>query len=700
MARSPARKGKRTWQRGGCSRITRGKANVSPKAKNGEEVQPTEKSEKVDIAKEQEEEPLCHEERFTTPPTSPHVEGATSQPRRSPRKHTLPEMGTPSSLNIRPRKRLVGSRGCGVETEDVAKGEAQEVFEDLPKQEEAASIQDPKVYLEIELPDGRLARQCRASADCPKRSAFIFKRLRMMSHLKTFHGITVEIEKRPGGRPLHKEAERRANLMPNPEVKAWHKAALKRFGDKDRKFRQNCKRYQRITRIRAHQVWKDLGNQYKHMSEAAFIEEFVAGKMRDYMAVKALRLAKIQKRIDEGYNTHKRMHDIPPWLEAALEDTDNEDPFQYAPEGEDDNENYEDKREEGPELAETLSNIKLDEDPTLLATPTKKKLPIQRGKTQEKAIEIGSPDDASLSALLFYVGNKQLTIEKIGHEISLATPTRSNRALYRFSSHVPMSLNSLRFGLRVDIDDQALRFILSNKASTRTMNLFAMWMEYTLGSDVLMQVMLVDSMWYPVVDATLAKQDSMRVLHNFFGERDFGECVLTFFPINYMWEHWTCCVMYLATHAKIARLRWRKNHILYYDPLGCTTMMDIVPVLHSAMEAMAQGVKAHDVQHALLEPATKFELKVLKGPIQPNAIDCGFYVMAAIRYIIRSCLQEKSKSWLSTICIWILISFLISFNPLVFVDVVQVKKTWFIHNDVLALRQSLHSWCLDIVGEE
>ncbi|KAI5080099.1 hypothetical protein GOP47_0005578 [Adiantum capillus-veneris] len=103
-------------------------------------------------------------------------------------------------------------------------------------------------------------------------------------------------------------------------------------------------------------------------------------------------------------------------------------------------------------------------------------------------------------------------------------------------------------------------------------------------------------------------------------------------------------------------------------------MMDIVPVLHSAMEAMAQGVKAHDVQHALLEPATKFEFKVLKGPIQPNAIDCGFYVMAAIRYIIQSCLQEKSKSW--------------------------VKKTWFIHDDVLALRQSLHSWCLDIVGGE
>ncbi|KAI5054555.1 hypothetical protein GOP47_0030521 [Adiantum capillus-veneris] len=410
------------------------------------------------------------------------------------------------------------------------------------------------------------------------------------------------------------------------------------------------------------------------MSKAAFIEEFVAGKMRDYMAVKALRLAKIQKRIDEGYNTHKRMHDIPPWLEAALEDTDNEDPFQYAPEGEDDNENYEDKREEGPELAETLSNLKLDEDVSYIAcNSNKEKASDSRGKTQEKAIEIGSPDDASLSALLFYVSNNQLTVEKIGHEISPATPTRSNRALYRFSSHVPMSLNSLRFGLRVDIDDQALCFILSNKASTRTMNLFAMWMEYTLGSDVLMQVMLVDSMWYSVVDATLGKQDSMRVLHNFFGERDFGECVLTFFPIIYR-EHWTCCVMYLATHAKTAGLRRRKNHILYYDPLGWMTMMDIVAVLHSAMEAMAQGVKAHDVQHALLEPATKFELKVLKGPIQPNAIDCGFYVMAAIRYIIQSCLQEKSKSW--------------------------VKKTWFIHDDVLALRQSLHSWCLDIVGGE
>ncbi|KAI5068933.1 hypothetical protein GOP47_0015234 [Adiantum capillus-veneris] len=181
------------------------KGQCFTKGKEWEEVQHAKKFENVDIAKEQEEGPLCHEESFTTPPTYPH--------------------------------KLVGSREYGVEAkqvaEDAAKGEAHEVFEDLAKQEEAVGIQDLKVYLEIELVDGRLAHQCRASADCPKRSAFIFKRLRMMSHLKTFHGITVEIAKRHGGHPLHKEAKRRANLMPNLEVKSWHKAALKRFGNKD-----------------------------------------------------------------------------------------------------------------------------------------------------------------------------------------------------------------------------------------------------------------------------------------------------------------------------------------------------------------------------------------------------------------------------------------------------------------------------------
>ncbi|MCO5592982.1 hypothetical protein L7F22_046986 [Adiantum nelumboides] len=347
--------------------------------KSGEGVQHAKKLEKVDIAQDQEERPLCHEETFNTPPTSPNAEVATPQVRRSLRKHTLPLMSTPSRWHIRPQKKQVWSRECGIEAkqveEDVAKGKAQEAYEDLAKQEEVANIQASKLYLEVELPDGRLARQCLASEDCPKHFAYIFKRLRMMSHLKTCHGIIVKIEKRPGGRPLHKEAERRENLLPNSEVKAWHNAAIKRFADKDRKFRQNYKRYQYIMRMRAYQSWKDLGKQYKHM------------------------------------------------------------------------------------------------------------------------------------------------------------------------------------------------------------------------------------------------------------------------------EHWTCYVMYLATHAKIAGLRERKNHLLYYNPLGCTTMMDIVPILHSAMQAMAQGVKAHDVQHALLEPATKFELKVLKGPIQPNGIDCGFYVMVVIRYIIRSCLQEKSKSW-------------------------------------------------------
>ncbi|KAI5061254.1 hypothetical protein GOP47_0023759 [Adiantum capillus-veneris] len=422
--------------------------------------------------------------------------------------------------------------------------------------------------------------------------------------------------------------------------------------------------------IRALQVWKELGGQYKEMDQASFVEEYISGRMKQYMADKDRRLGQIQKRIEEGYDAHKRVHDIPPWLETALDDIDTEDPFQFAPKGEEDHDKSVEKTFEAintrGDISESLGNLNLDED-HVHTSPSKNKLPIRRGKTSNEPIDVGSPDDCSYMALEFYASYEHLRLEKTGNEICPLSPTRSNRALYRFSSHIPIRLSSIQFGIHVDMDDEVLRFILLNEASTKTMNLFTMWMEHTIAPpNVLNQVMFVDSMWVPVVEASLGKHDGIHVMQNFFGEKDISHCVLTNFSIVIR-KHWTLCVMYLSTHMKITSLRGRKHHLLFYDSLGCSAPMDVIPFLHMAMEALGHGASNPIVKHALLEPCSEFEIKL-------NGIDCGFYVMAAIRYIISSCLGEKSKGW--------------------------VRKKWFNHDDILMLRKNLHEWCLEVVAKD
>ncbi|KAI5065807.1 hypothetical protein GOP47_0018431 [Adiantum capillus-veneris] len=194
---------------------------------------------------------LSQEESFNSPSISPGQKLPTSSVRRIPRlvMHNPP---TPPSLINHPRKKMASSSVDNASYIEELSDDFNGIEEKAQaKKEEAKNIDPCKFYVEIELPDGRLAHQCHASEDCPSRLAFLFKRLRMMTHLKESHGIDIEIPKRPGGRPLHKEVERRANLLPNLEVKAWKKAAMKRFTDKDWKFKQNCKRYQRLMCIRA-----------------------------------------------------------------------------------------------------------------------------------------------------------------------------------------------------------------------------------------------------------------------------------------------------------------------------------------------------------------------------------------------------------------------------------------------------------------
>ncbi len=163
----------------------------------------------------------------------------------------------------------------------------------------------PLPYVEVFLPDGRLARQCSASDECPKRFHFELKRWRMEQHLKREHGLEVHIPLQKVGRPSKAELNSKAKA-PQARVDSaqWHKLAKKRFEDKDRKFAMNVKKAERLHRLRAVDKWEKLKPEFRTMPKEAFVERIVKERMTAYLASSEERLARIQKRINEGYESH------------------------------------------------------------------------------------------------------------------------------------------------------------------------------------------------------------------------------------------------------------------------------------------------------------------------------------------------------------------------------------------------------------
>lgn len=193
---------------------------------------------KQPLKEQQQEEPVTprHAPCPSAPRKSPHLEG----------KSAGLHVKTPESVNPRPPKKKLLERL--VEGSDDPTYEP-EVEEDESEEGKEDNVDEPATsnlpYVEVNLPDGRVARQCRASKTCPKRWAFIVKRTRMIDHLRT-HGLDIDIPCRQQGRPPASETRTRMAPFPNPDVRSWHLQVVRRFAEKDRKFNDNCKRYKRL----------------------------------------------------------------------------------------------------------------------------------------------------------------------------------------------------------------------------------------------------------------------------------------------------------------------------------------------------------------------------------------------------------------------------------------------------------------------
>ena len=155
----------------------------------------------------------------------------------------------------------------------------------------------------------------------------------------------------------------------------------------------------------------------------------------------------------------------------------------------------------------------------------------------------------------------------------------------------------------------------------------------------------------------------------------------------------------------------------------------------SALKSLAPYMVDSSVQHALLNPAVEVDLKIVEVclyplcehalqvlclffmseslllfmwflgqvPRQVNGTDCGFYVMAYMRYLVAGILQgnrNKGKNWVSFLSVvrrkdvlgaWHLIHFIVY-------KCLQLTKDWFHFEDVCTLRMDLHRWCFECLN--
>ncbi|KAI5054018.1 hypothetical protein GOP47_0031092, partial [Adiantum capillus-veneris] len=131
-------------------------------------------------------------------------------------------------------------------------------------------------YVEVFLPDGKLARQCHASDECPGR--FLFELAEFPSRAKAPRSRVEKAE--------------------------WQKLAKNRFEDILRKFAINVKKDEDLHRLRAIEKCNKLRLEFRTVPKEQFVENIVKECMIAYHASAQLRLARIQKRIDEGYDVH------------------------------------------------------------------------------------------------------------------------------------------------------------------------------------------------------------------------------------------------------------------------------------------------------------------------------------------------------------------------------------------------------------
>ncbi|KAI5079606.1 hypothetical protein GOP47_0005085 [Adiantum capillus-veneris] len=194
--------------------------------------------------------------------------------------------------------------------------------------------------------------------------------------------------------------------------------------------------------------------------------------------------------------------------------------------------------------------------------------------------------------------------------------------LDRCHKGVTFVLRSSRAGLESGLDAHVIDDVLDLEASTKTINLFALWMESILPPDVLSAMWWLDNLRFPFVSECAIGDYTFS---NFFGTPDLGSHIFTFFPILYG-SHWVLVAFYNAHLIRIPILTRRLSAILLFDLLSIVCMERLLPHVSRVLKHFSKHCSNLQVKEELEDPHEACELITAQCPQQPNFIDCGYHV--------------------------------------------------------------------------
>ncbi|MCO5611321.1 hypothetical protein L7F22_065573 [Adiantum nelumboides] len=492
-------------------------------------------------------------------------------------------------------------------------------------------------YIEITRENGSIVRHCCATEDCSKCHLCFLKRVHMMRHLSDDHGIQVNIPKRPMGRPKGCNASTASNSFHSM------RQSKTRFTDNDAKIRNARNKHMCDKETAAKTFWESLDDDNKPPLDV-WRKNYVAEAMARWESGMPARMHRMECAIKLGYEAWQRKKPTNELKEEGMvhdvEKTKTLD------------ESSIDRTLPAPKKAKKAKEC---DGPSSTPFHTNRRPIFSEKKTASEPIYVPSPEESSVVKDIYL----QVSVGKLE---CVGDPPKLSSYVASLMGGVIVHLRSEKFDLDMDFDVFIIDEFTNIEASTKTINLLALWLEHTMPSNVMDQVWFVDNLWYDFMLDLPAE----RAMSNYFGSIDLSAKLFTFFPIVEN-NHWTLVVYYNGHLRRLPGLLRGQSAILSFDSLGMTTCERYLSIVHRALTHFAKHASNDGVRVELELASSMCLASTIETPRQHNAVDCGYYVMSYIRLLIEGGIQGKrNRKWLS--------------------------KQWFEHGEVEAMKEDLVKW--------
>lgn len=143
--------------------------------------------------------------------------------------------------------------------------------------------------------DGALRRYCRVDEGCPQWNKPWEKRADLIHHIKERHGITIDIPRRPVGRP------KGSQKAPLPCGSRSHRQAKTRFGSIETRVKLARKKHLKDLHKSAEKRWLFSSAKGK-MPYEEWLKAYIEDQMEKWERDMPNRIAKMQASIAKGYD--------------------------------------------------------------------------------------------------------------------------------------------------------------------------------------------------------------------------------------------------------------------------------------------------------------------------------------------------------------------------------------------------------------